>query len=99
MKESDLMIRDGLLFTDEQYKKCFRFIIVSLVFSGAITLIGAFIAILATKGDIVVTGVIVGGLGFVLLMISLISALKKSSKIQLYRHFKKHPEDFDSQIN
>ena len=88
----------GYLFTEKQYKKCLSLIINSLVISGIITLAGFVIAILADNADVVITGIIVGIVGFILLMISVVYVFKNSAKLQLYRQFKKYPEDFENEI-
>ena len=92
------MSLNGYLFTEKQYKKCLSLIITSLVISGIITLAGFGIAILADNADAVIAGIIVGISGFVLLMISVVYVFKNAARLDLYRHFKKHPEDFENDL-
>ena len=87
----------GYLFTKKQYKKSLCLIIGSLVIAGMITLSGFMIAILADNAVVVIAGIIVGIVGFVLLMISVVNVFKNSAKLQLFRQFKKHPEDFENE--
>ncbi|MGI6280231.1 MAG: hypothetical protein ACOYJS_06715 [Acutalibacteraceae bacterium] len=98
MTEADLMRKEGQLFTEKQYRKCFSLIVISLVVSGLITLTGAIIAIATTVANIVIVGIVIGAIGFTMLMICLVFVFRYSAKIQLYRHYKKHPEDFEKEI-
>ena len=88
------MSLEGYLFTEKQYKKCLSLIIISLVISGIITLAGFMIAILTDNANGIISGIIVGIAGFILLMISGVYVFKNSAKLQLYCYFKKHPEEF-----
>lgn len=96
MKEYELLRKNGQLFTDEQYKKCFTLIILALVFSGIINITGLIIAMASNISSVVIAGILIGIFGFICLIISL--ALKNSGKIQLYRHYKKYPKDFEREI-
>jgi multisubunit Na+/H+ antiporter MnhB subunit len=86
------------LFTEKQYKKCWSLIITSLVISGIITFAGFLIMVLADNADVIITGLIVGIVGFILLMISGVYVFKNAARLDLYRHFKKHPEDFENDL-
>ena len=98
MNEAELMRQRGQLFTEKQYKKCIRLIVVSLIVSGLISITGAIIAIATTKASNVIAGLVIAMVGFVLLIVSVIFSFKYSAKIQLYLHYKKHPEDFEKEI-
>lgn len=98
MNEADMMRKDGKLFTNKQYKKCLFVVISSLVISGIITFAGLIVALATNYSNIIIAGVIIGAVGFVLLMISLVFTLKQAGKIQLYRYYKKHSEDFNNDV-
>lgn len=98
MTEKELMQKEGRLFTDKQYRKCLCLIIGALVVSGLIGLSGGIFAIVSTTATNVIIGGVVLLVGVVLLLISTIFAFKYAGKIQLYRHYKKHPEDFENEV-
>lgn len=99
LTEADLMRKEGLLFTKKQYNRCLCFIIVYSIVSGLVTFSGAITAIVTENPNIVITGLIIGIVGFIMQLISVIIAFKFSVKIQIYRHYKKYPEDFETIID
>lgn len=60
---------------------------------------GGVIAMLAQNESVFIVGFVIGVIGFILFLISLIVAFKNWPKIMLYRHYQKYPEDFDNDIS
>lgn len=54
---------------------------------------------LAQNESVFIVGFVIGVIGFILFLISLIVAFKNWPKIMLYRHYQKYPEDFDNDIS
>ena len=98
MREEDMMRKDKQLFTEKQYKKCLFVVISILSLSSLIMLVGIIVTLVTDVPKTIITGVIIGAIGFVLLMVSVVITLRQAGKIQLYRHYKKHPEEFENEI-
>ncbi|MBS1416524.1 MAG: hypothetical protein HPY94_05255 [Clostridia bacterium] len=100
MNEAEWMKKQGQLLTKKQYFKLLIFVIGFIAIS-LISVIagGGVIAMLAQNESVFIVGFVIGVIGFILFLISLIVAFKNWPKIMLYRHYQKYPEDFDNDIS
>ena len=93
------MKKQGQLLTKKQYLKLLIFVIGFIAISLISVIAGGVIAMLAQKESVFIVGFVIGAIGFILFLISLIVAFKNWPKIMLYRHYQKYPEDFDNDIS
>jgi len=98
MTEADLLRKEGQLISDKQYVTTIRLVFISLIISGVITFAGAITAMATRIPNIVKLGLLLGVVGFILLLFSVVFAFKKALKIQLYRRYIANPEDFETEI-
>ena len=99
MNEAEWMKKQGQLLTKKQYLKLLIFVIGFIAISLISVIAGWVIAMLAQKESVFIVGFVIGAMGFILFLISLIVAFKNWPKIMLYRHYQKHPEDFGNDIS
>lgn len=99
MNEAEWMKKQGQLLTKKQYLKLLIFVIGFIAISLISVIAGGVIAMLAQKESVFIVGFVIGAIGFILFLISLIVAFKNWPKIMLYRHYQKYPEDFDNDIS
>lgn len=99
MNEAEWMKKQGQLLTKKQYLKLLIFVIGFIAISLISVIAGGVIAMLAQKESVFIVGFVIGAMGFILFLISLIVAFKNWPKIMLYRHYQKYPEDFDNDIS
>lgn len=89
-------MRNEKLFTQKEYKKCIKIFIGSLIFNFIIGFIGTFIMIFALTQIIMLLGIIIIIISIILFFFSALYGFMNSAKIQLYRNYKKNPQEFES---
>lgn len=79
----------------KQYRRYIALYLVISIFLAIVFLIGFFIIALSTEEAIIIAGVVtLLCSGTFLIIFSLAFIIKYSFRLQLYREFKKHPENF-----
>ena len=99
MNEEEWMKKQGRLLTKKQYLRLLLSVIGFITGSLLTVIAGGIVAILARRESVFIIGFVIGVVGFILILISLIFAFKNWSKIMLYRHYQKHTEDFNNDIS
>ena len=99
MNEEEWMKKQGRLLTKKQYLRLLLSVTGFITGSLLTVIAGGIVAILARRESVFIIGFVIGVVGFILFLISLIFAFKNWSKIMLYRHYQKHTEDFNNDIS
>lgn len=99
MKEKEYLSQLGFLITKTQYKTILLKICVILTISVLVCLSGMILMLATSNRTLLFIGLIIFVLGgFLLIFDSFFLVIKYAAKIQLYRHYKKHPEDFETDV-
>ena len=100
MKEKEYLRQLGFLITGKQYKKILIIMCTVLTMLALIVFGGMLIMVLATTHTLLLTGFAIFSVGTVLLIFSVFFLIiKYAAKLQLYSHYKKYPEDFETEID
>ncbi len=99
MREVDYLRQNNILITSKQYKLILIKIVLMLIIFTTICIGGGLLMILACSEGLVLTGLILFLIGIILLVFSYFYIMiKYASKIQLYRHYKKFPDDYNAEV-
>ena len=100
MKEKEYLRQLGFLITGKQYKKILIIMCTVLTMLALISFGGMLIMVLATTQTLLLTGFAIFSVGaFLLISASFFFIIKYAAKLQLYRHYKKYPEDFETEVD
>lgn len=99
MKEKEYLNQLGFLITETQYKTIILKMCIILTVSVLICLGGMILMLVTSSRTLLIIGLIIFVLGgFLLIFDTFFLVIKYAAKIQLYRHYKKHPEDFETDL-
>lgn len=99
MREIDYLKQNNILITTKQYKAIITKIFLMLIIFTIVIMAGVILMIVEFSEVIFFTGLILLLIGIALLIFSYFYIMfKYAAKIQLYRHYKKFPDDYNGDI-
>ena len=100
MKEEEYLRHNSILITDKQYKLIIIKIVILLTISIIICLSGfTVMMIFEGRKALFVTGLTMFAISPLLFIFDIFFIMTRyAAKLQLYRHYKKYPKDFESEI-
>lgn len=100
MNEKEHLRQLGFLVSEKQYKKILIILYTTLIITALVGFSGMLIMLLSSSRTLLLVGLAIFASGGILLGFeSFFLVIKYAAKIQLYRHYKKHPEDFETDVN
>ena len=100
MKEYEALRQQNLLITKKQYKILIIKVLISLILPALICIGGLFMMVFTSESTLFFCGLTLFCLGGVILVFMAYLVIDEfTPTILLYRHYKKHPEDFEDEID